>query len=520
MDHLRNESIEWAVTHIRRYGDTDIFPVPFEYEAIKHSWINLKDAITKIDIAEYEGRPFRRMLVPKQGGGFRVAIQLDPIDTIVYTALAYEAAEYVESFRLPLDSKVACSYRVEVGPKGELFRKNNGWDDFHSKSHELAQSGDFEFVVTADIADFYNQIGHHRVRNALELAGVDEERAKNIENLLMNFTRGQSQGIPIGPSASAIFSEACLSDVDNLLLRKGYVHTRYVDDFRIFCRTRQEANMALHDLTEYLYTAHRLSLQSHKTEFFKIDDFISQELIDPEEIENKTKEEKLEALKEFFNQYQDLVEGDEPDIDEIVRDNLVELFEACLDSKPMHLGTAKYILRRAAALRTGVLREPVLDNVDKLIPVMREVAHYVIATTNSRYAKVVGERFRIGCLSADYDFLPFVQSWLIHVLQDRMGNVLEKEIAQLCEEYRDSLGLRPYALLARDHGYVDWVREQKETWLNNSPWDRRAIIWAAKALSTDEMNYWLKRVQNAGDILDKAIAESMLITENANTTSK
>lgn len=180
MDHLQHESIDWAVTHIRRYGDTDIFPVPFEYEAIKHSWLNLKDAITKIDIAAYEARPFRRMLVPKQGGGFRVAMQLDPLDTIIYTALAYEAAGYVEAFRLPLDCKVACSYRVEVGPKGELFRKNNGWDDFHSKSQELAQSGAFEFVVTADIADFYNQIGHHRVRNALELAGVDKERAKNI----------------------------------------------------------------------------------------------------------------------------------------------------------------------------------------------------------------------------------------------------------------------------------------------------------------------------------------------------
>lgn len=316
-----------------------------------------------------------------------------------------------------------------------------------------------------------------------------------------------------------IFSEACLSDVDNLLLRKGYVHTRYVDDFRIFCKTRQEAHKALHDLTEYLYTAHRLSLQSHKTKVFEVADFISQELIDPEEIENKTKEEKLEALKEFFNQYQDPDEGDEPDIDAIVRDNLVELFEACLDSEPMHLGTAKYILRRATALRTGVLRELVLGNVDKLVPVMREVAQYVVATTSKRHTGEIGRRFRAGCQSTDYGFLPFVRTWLLHVLQESMGGALRDDIAQLCEEYRESLGLRPYALLARDHGYIDWVREQKETWLNNAPWDRRAIIWAAKALSTDEMNYWLKRVQNAGDILDKAIAESVLNTENANAAS-
>ncbi|MGJ8694192.1 MAG: RNA-directed DNA polymerase [Thalassotalea sp.] len=514
MDHLKQESIDWAITHIRRYGDTDIFPIPFEYEAIKHSWPNLKAEISSIDIATYEGRPFRRMLIPKQNNGYRVAIQLDPVDTIVYTALAYEAAELVENFRTPIENKVACSYRVELGARGELFRNNNGWDDFHTKSQELAQNGNFDLILTADIADFYNQIGHHRVRNALELSGIDRDRAKNIENLLMNFTRGQSRGIPIGPSASVIFSEVCLSDVDNFLLRKGYVHTRYVDDFRIFCKDLEQAHRALHDLTEYLYTAHRLTLQSHKTQIYNVSDFIEEELIDPEELENKTQEEKLEALQEFFNQYQDHDEADAPDIDAVIRDNLVELFEACLELIPIHLGTAKYILRRATTLRTGVLREAVLDNMDKLAPVMREVSHYINATTNQRFAGGVGAKFKDGCLQTDYGFLPFVQSWLLDVLQNKMIDPMERDIAGLCEQFKSNLGQRPYALLARNKGYNDWVREQKETWSNNSPWDRRAIIWAAKALSNDEMNFWLKRVQNAGDILDKAIAESILNTEN------
>ena len=513
MDHLRQESIDWAITHIRRYGDTDIFPVPFEYEAIKHSWDNLKKSISEIDIAEYEGRPFRRILVPKQSGGYRVAIQLDPIDTIIYTALAYEASLLIEKSRIPIEKKVACSYRVELGAKGELFRKNNGWDDFHSKSQELAQDGKFNIVLTADIADFFNQLGHHRIRNSLEHVDVEKDRAKNIENLLMNFTRGQSQGIPIGPSASIIFSEACLSDVDNFLLRKGYVHTRYVDDFRIFCINREQAHKALHDLTEYLYTSHRLSLQTHKTKLFEVEKFISEELIDPEELESKTQEEKLEALKEFFSNYQEN-ESDE-DIAEIVRDNLVELFQACLDQNPIHLGTAKYLLRRATTLRTGLLRETVLNNIDKLAPTMREVVQYIIKTTSGPYAKEIGNKFIKGCSETDYEFLEYVQSWQLELLLSKMSNSMEKNIIELCDKYKENLGQRPYALLARKNGYNDWVREQKETWLNNSPWDRRAIIWSARALSTDEMNYWLKRVQNAGDILDKAIAESVLNTTNS-----
>lgn len=503
MDNLKSESIDWALTHIRRYGDTDLFPVPFEYEAITHSWQSLKSEIEKIDLATYEGRPFRRFLIPKQYIGYRIAIQLDPIDTIVYTALAYEAAELIEKYRVPIDRKIACSYRIELGAQGELFRKNNGWDEYHSKSQELASTGQFKYVLTADIADFYNQLGHHRIRNALELSGVHKERAKNIENYLMNLTRGQSRGIPIGPAASIIFSEACLGDVDNFLLRKGYVHTRYVDDFRIFCTDINQSLKALHDLTEYLYTSHRLSLQTHKCNILDLDDFKRKELIDPEELEESSKEEKLEAISTFLVNYADFDEDDLPDIDEIVRDNIVELFSLSLKNEPIHLGMLKYLLRRARTLRTGILRELVLENIIRLTPVMREVSQYIISTTKEQFSKSIGERFKAGCEASPNFFLPFIHSWLVEVLLQKMSNSMESDIANICNYFKSSLGIRPFALLAKKKGYTDWVREQKETWQNNNPWDKRAIIWAGQALSTDEMNYWLKRVLNAGDILDR-----------------
>ena len=510
MDNLKSESIDWALTHIRRYGDTDLFPVPFEYGAITHSWPTLKSEIGKIDLATYEGRPFRRFLIPKQYIGYRIAIQLDPIDTIIYTALAYEAAELIEKYRVPIDRKIACSYRVELGAKGELFRKNNGWDEYHSKSQELASTGQYSYVLTADIADFYNQIGHHRIRNALELSGVDKERAKNVENLLMNLTRGQSRGIPIGPAGSIIFSEACLGDVDNFLLRKGYVHTRYVDDFRIFCADTHQALKALHDLTEYLYTSHRLTLQTHKCKILEIYDFKKKELIDPEEIEERSKEEKIEVISDFLDDYADFDEDDLPDIDQIVRDNLVDLFSFSLEHKPTHLGMIKYLLRRAKTLRTGILRETVLENIGRLMPVIREASQYIISTTQEKFSKAIGERFKIGCESTPHSFLPFIHCWLVEVLLQKMSSSMETELVSICNSLRPSLGVRPFALLAKKNGYTDWVREQKETWQNNNPWDKRAIIWAGQALSTDEMNYWLKRVQNAGDILDRAIAKAAL----------
>jgi len=295
-DQLRPESLKWVLTHVLRFGDTDIFPVPFEYKAIEHSWDSLQDELTSIDLSTYEPRSLRRFLVPKPGGGFRVAIQLDPLDTFLYTAMIYEAAELIEKQRVPPDRKIACSYRIDIDANGQFFRTQNGWPDFHEHSTLLAESGKYNYVLTADIADFYNQISHHRVRNALEIAGVSSVRAKNVEDFLMNLTALQSRGIPVGPSASILLSEACLSDVDTFLLRKGYVYTRYSDDFRIFCTDRCETYRALHDLSDYLYTAHRLTLQSSKTRPVPIGEFIETELLDPEKLEAQGKTEKLNEL--------------------------------------------------------------------------------------------------------------------------------------------------------------------------------------------------------------------------------
>jgi hypothetical protein len=91
-----------------------------------------------------------------------------------------------------------------------------------------------------------------------------------------------------------------------------------------------------------------------------------------------------------------------------------------------------------------------------------------------------------------------------------MAGPLRDEISDFANNSTELLGVRSQALLAKSLGYIDWVREQKETWQNNSPWSRRAVIWSASALSGDELSYWLMRVQNAGDELDKAIAASVL----------
>src|SRR5262249_19466286 len=131
MDTLTPAALDWALTHVKKFGDTDIFPVPFEFEAIAHVWTGLRAELAARDLADIKLRSARRCLMPKPGGGFRVAIQLDPLDALTYTALVYEMAPVLEQSRIASDKRVACSYRIQLDPNGSFFAQSNGWNDFH-----------------------------------------------------------------------------------------------------------------------------------------------------------------------------------------------------------------------------------------------------------------------------------------------------------------------------------------------------------------------------------------------------
>jgi hypothetical protein len=251
-------------------------------------------------------------------------------------------------------------------------------------------------------------------------------------------------------------------------------------------------------------------LQTNKTRIKEVGQFIEDELIDPSEIAEKSKEDRLRHLQRVIDLYEGAAEELSETDNEAERNSLAELFVECLESEPIHLGTIKYILRKATALKTGLLREAVLENLPILAPVMREVSNYILATTSNGYEEAVGRRLIDGLQCSDLWSLPYIQIWLNYVLIQRMAGPLRDEISDFANNSTEVLGVRSQALLAKSLGYIDWVREQKETWQNNLPWSRRAVIWSASALSGDELSYWLMRVQNAGDELDKAIAASVL----------
>jgi hypothetical protein len=72
MDQLNPASLDWALTHIRRYGDTDIFPVPFEFEAIAHDWLSVRHNLEKIDLGTYMPGTSGSLLKPEPSRGLSI----------------------------------------------------------------------------------------------------------------------------------------------------------------------------------------------------------------------------------------------------------------------------------------------------------------------------------------------------------------------------------------------------------------------------------------------------------------
>ncbi len=114
MYNIKENYLEWSLNHLKKYYDSDFYPKLFEFKAIAHNWDNVKNYILSLDIENYIPSSPVLNLAYKSNISFRVVHQLDPIDSLIFTALVYEVSEKIENYRIPESEMIACSYRVKT----------------------------------------------------------------------------------------------------------------------------------------------------------------------------------------------------------------------------------------------------------------------------------------------------------------------------------------------------------------------------------------------------------------------
>lgn len=101
-------------------------------------------------------------------------MQLDPVDALLFAALIRTIGKKIERRRIPESEQSVFSYRYKPTKSGKFYSSANAWENFWSRSRDLAQT--HRLVAVTDIADFYNQVYHHTIKQELQQSGVEGSR--------------------------------------------------------------------------------------------------------------------------------------------------------------------------------------------------------------------------------------------------------------------------------------------------------------------------------------------------------
>jgi len=268
---LKRQSIKWALNHLLKLSDSDLFPRPIELDIINELGDKAIDLLSSLEIKEIKPGPPRRFIVPKGELSYRVATQLDPLDSIFLAAIIYEFGEDIERKRIPKEDEKVFSYRFSPDSSGHFYDKNFSWSTFWDKCKQKSEN--FRYVVSLDIADFYNQVYHHSIENQLLDCKLPKEVIDWVMRLLKGITVRVSRGIPVGPHSTHLLAEISLNPIDNSLKARGVEFSRYIDDFIIYCNSKEEARSSIYLMAYILDKQQRLILQSQKTKIFKKEEF-------------------------------------------------------------------------------------------------------------------------------------------------------------------------------------------------------------------------------------------------------
>ncbi|MGA8641516.1 RNA-directed DNA polymerase [Candidatus Binatus sp.] len=166
-------------------------------------------------------------------------------------ALQTDPADFFSLFTS--DGTPDFSYQLSSDPFKPNWLKSRFecWRSFRDESLKSLPP-EVTHVVFADVAGFYENIDIPTLISDLKSTGADSSAIDQLSACLNRWAHIRSRSIPQGHSAADILAKLYLHPVDVTLRDLGYRHLRFVDDFRIFCRSRVEAIRALTDLTRQL----------------------------------------------------------------------------------------------------------------------------------------------------------------------------------------------------------------------------------------------------------------------------
>ena len=517
------KSINAAIQNIAEFGDTDIFPYSFERHIFRDKPDLLQKALEEIHknlaehLAEYEPDNVNTLAAVGYTG-FRWATQIDPLWNAYYLALVIEMGDAIEKERIPVSENTVFSYRY-ITPKtdGSIFDDKVNWRAFMETSRELAKT--FPFVIICDIADFYARVYHHRVDNALKWLKTKQDIVKRIVELLGKFSGDVSYGLPVGGPASRLLAELVLHNVDKLVRSEGVKFCRFVDDYRIFCATREEAYEHLILISEKLFNE-GLSLQKNKTRILTAKEFTDEVnlLLKSHQAaeENLSDEEKLMRLSIHFDPYSETrVDDYEKLKKEVSNLDIAGILTRELEKTRIDPTITKHALQALRVLsaesRTTILslllKPENLATLAPIFPRMMTVLRAIYKELDQPTQTLVDDTL-INLVKTD-SYIIKVElnlAYLLQVLRQSKSQAKESLFVKLFKIHPSPLVRREIILAMADWGHNQWISDLKKRFKGLSRWERRAYIVASYYL-TDEGQHWRKNNKSSFEPAEQVVRD-------------
>lgn len=499
---LKKESIGQAINHMSLYRDTDIFPYLKEFDILFADKEKFIDELAKIDLGNYTWQSYRRFIIPKDDVSYRVSIQLDPIDSVLFEAITFEYGSLIEKRRIPQEENIIFSNRFAPNNKGQLYNKENSWKNFWTSIEEKSSS--YPYAVYIDIADFYNRIYHHTLENEMIECNFSNQAIKVLKKLLQNTTQTVSQGIPVGTHASHIFAEMYLIPLDEGLKLKGYNFSRYVDDIFVFAENETQAKLIIYEVAKILDSL-KLTIQRQKTKIFTAEELQSYcDSVKDDDSTNDLEKNIIEVMNKYSgdNPYQQINFMKLSDKEKMVfsADNIESLISNYLNE---HSGyqRIRWLYKKLTQVSVDTALNYTLRNIEGLMPVMSDIALYFASV-----AKVSEET--LSDLGADLLGLleheiiksnEFFQLTILNLFTEtnQFNNI--SDLLRIFSSAND-YAKREIILAAFSANAVSWIREIKHEYNNLGIWSKRALVIASSILPKDERKYFLNSLTDTGNL--------------------
>lgn len=173
---------------------------------------------------------------PHKPGTYRGLLIPEPKDRIVHRAMLEVLLPHYEIY-------------INEAPSYGVLKGRGVQKVFNDLKMELPR-WKYEYVLIADIQKFFNRIDKKKLEIEISRFLDDSSLNNLVRSLLqaqfksnpkdLSLFPDENNGIPQGCSLSPLFSDVFLKRFDIQMKKSGYKVIRYIDDFMILCKSKNE----------------------------------------------------------------------------------------------------------------------------------------------------------------------------------------------------------------------------------------------------------------------------------------